>query len=254
MQAASVRALVAALVREKAKAIVVHDRDAVGAAAVVMAHAGSPTQLMAESGDVASAAVIGALVARCRADDGDRVDLFCSNAGVMVDGGVDVPGSAWNLAWSVNVLPHVHAAHAALPGMLRRGSGHFLNVASAAGLLTAPGAAPYAVTKHAAVGFAEWLAITHGSKGIGVTLLCPESVDTAMLKAALESGNPNARRVADSNVILTADAVATAALDAVKADVFLVTPHPKTLENTQKKWADVGRWLKGMRRFLEAAP
>jgi NAD(P)-dependent dehydrogenase (short-subunit alcohol dehydrogenase family) len=244
------RALVAAFVREGASAVIVHDRDAAATAPVVALYAGHACKVSAEHADVTDEQAFTQLISRVETKLG-RIDVFCSNAGILIEGGPELESEGWNKTWAVNVMAHVIAARAALPHMLKRGSGHFLNVASAAGMLTAPGAAAYTTTKHAAVGFAEWLAITYGSRGIGVTVLCPETVDTAMLTASKASSNAGVRRITDTSLVLTADVVAAAALDAVKAGTFLVTPHPHTLKNTQKKWADVDRWLKGMRAFLE---
>src|SRR6185369_11239275 len=115
------------------------------------------------------------------------IDLFCSNAGIFVEGGVEVPEAAWDRIWRINVLAHVHASRALVPRMLARGGGYLLNTASAAGLLSQIGSAPYAVTKHAAVAFAEWLSITYGDRGLKVSVLCPQAVNTQMT-AGTENG------------------------------------------------------------------
>lgn len=240
------RALVAACVEAGAATVVVHDRDRAAAEAVAAAH---PGRAVAEAGDLLDPTAIPTLVARVEARYG-RIDLFVSNAGIMVYGGAELSDDAWNGAWTVNVMAHVAAVRAALPGMLARGRGHFLTVASAAGMLIAPGAAPYTATKHAALGFAEWLAVTHGGQGIGVTALCPEVIDTPMYTASVAQGGAVAQRLADAGTILRAEVVARAAIAGVEAGRFLVTPHPFTLENTRKKWADTDRWLAGLRRFV----
>ncbi len=123
---------------------------------------------------------------------------------------------------------------------------------SAAGLLVAPGAAAYTATKHASNGFAEWLAIAYGDKGIGVSVLCPEAVQTKMLATSLERGNEGVRKIAETGPILSAEAVAQTAIDGLKEDRFLLLSHPNTLKNTQRKWADVGRWLGSMRAYLRS--
>ena len=135
-----------------------------------------------------------------------RIDLFCSNAGITTGVELDDPDDLWHKAYEVNVMAHVYAARAVLPGMLERGSGYLLNTASAAGLLTSPGDAPYSVTKHGAVAFAEWMAVTYGGRGIGVSVLCPLGVATPMLMDPLAAGNAGAQAVAASGAILVAGA------------------------------------------------
>ncbi len=161
---------------EGARGMVVADLDEVGAARVAEMVGG-----LAVKTDVSDEADIIRLVAQATERYG-QIDLFCSNAGIVgMPGGVEVPNEAWQQIWEVNVLAHIYAARAVLPGMLARGEGYFLHTASAAGLLTQIGAAPYAVTKHAAVAFAEWLAVTYGDAGIKVSCLCPQGVRTKML-------------------------------------------------------------------------
>jgi NAD(P)-dependent dehydrogenase (short-subunit alcohol dehydrogenase family) len=226
---------------------VVADRDADAAAVIAGRHGAAA---IARRCDVASQQEVEALVADTERRFG-RIDLICSNAGVMIDGGLEIDAESWQRSWAVNVMAHVHAARAAMPGMLARGAGHFLNVCSAAGMLTAPGAAPYAATKHAALGFAEWLAIAYGDRGIGVSVLCPEAVRTAMLAASL-AGNDAVRRLMAQAQVLDPAAVAAAAVAGLKAGSFLILPHARTLAGTQRKWSDVGRWLEGMRAAVRA--
>jgi NAD(P)-dependent dehydrogenase (short-subunit alcohol dehydrogenase family) len=171
----------------------------------------------------------------------------------MIDGGFELTDEQWQLSWDINVMAHVHAARAAMPGMLERGGGHFLNVLSAASLLTAPGAAAYASTKHAAIGFAEWLAIAHRSRGIRVSVVCPGAVRTQMLVDSLANGNAGVRRIAESGTILDPAVVAEAAITGVKEDRFLITSHEDTLANTQRKWSGPDRWVQAMAAFLEKA-
>ena len=242
-------ALVEACVRRGAKGVVVSDRDTEGAVRVA-----EKLAVVAEGCDVGDESSVRKLVAFTEERFG-RVDLVCNNAGIMTEGGPpELAAAEWDRSWRVNVMGHVHAVNAALPGMLARGSGHFLSVCSAAGMLSSPGAASYAATKHAALGFAEWLALTYADRGIGVTALCPELVNTAMVKASLASGNAAMRKIASqaSSTIETAQ-VAEAALAGVEANRFLVTTHPDTLRNTQQKWSDVDRWIKGMSRFVRSA-
>ncbi|HEV2364913.1 MAG TPA: SDR family oxidoreductase [Caulobacteraceae bacterium] len=170
------------------------------------------------------------------------IDLFCSNAGIGVGGGVDAPNEAWQRIWDINVMAHVYAARHLVPRMAARGGGYLLNTASAAGLLSQIGSAPYAVTKHAAVALAEWLAITHGDDGIKVSVLCPQAVRTAMT-----AGNPDG--VASVDGMIEPEAVAEACVRAIRDEVFLVLPHPEVLEYVRRKTSDYDRWLGGMRRL-----
>jgi NAD(P)-dependent dehydrogenase (short-subunit alcohol dehydrogenase family) len=176
--------------------------------------------------------------------DYGRIDVFCSNAGIMVEGGPEVPDADWQRIFGVNVMAHVYAARAVLPGMLERGGGYFLQTVSAAGLLSQIGSAPYAVTKHAALAFAEWLSITYGDRGIKVSAICPQGVRTAML---LESDTGPARFLSGNAV--TPEQVAEAAVQGIDAESFLILPHPEVAEYFRRKAADYDRWLRGMRRL-----
>jgi NAD(P)-dependent dehydrogenase (short-subunit alcohol dehydrogenase family) len=244
------RALVHELAREPVRAVVVFDRDISDVTSLCEAKLPSGTHIVAYEGDVRKPDDIARLVRNTEEKFG-CIDIFCSNAGVMTDGGVDVPDSAWQQSWEVNVMAHVHAARSALPGMLSRGGGVFLNILSAAGLLTAPGAAPYAVTKHAALGFSEWLAIKYKHNGIRVCAVCPEAVDTQMLHLSLADGNTGVKKIADSGEVLSPGDVASAAIRALESGDFLVATHPRTLRNVQRKWADVDKWIGAMSSFLE---
>jgi NAD(P)-dependent dehydrogenase (short-subunit alcohol dehydrogenase family) len=178
-----------------------------------------------------------------------RVDLFCSNAGITTGAGLDASDQQWERSWAVNVRAHVYAARAVLPGMLERGDGYLLQTCSAAGLLAAVGDAPYTVTKHAAVAFAEWLAITYGSRGIKVSALCPQGVDTPMLRDGLAAGHVGARVTAASGKVLSADDVADAVIAGLAAERFLILPHPEVGTYLANKTGDPDRWLAGMRRL-----
>jgi NAD(P)-dependent dehydrogenase (short-subunit alcohol dehydrogenase family) len=177
------------------------------------------------------------------------IDLFCSNAGIALEGGIETPESDWRRIWSINLMAHVYAARAVLPAMLARGDGYLLQTASAAGLLTQIGSAPYAVTKHAAVAFAEWLAITYGDRGIRVSCLCPQGVRTNMLTEA-QSG---AGRFLLEGA-LEPEQVAEAVVEGLAAERFLILPHPEVGEYFRRKADDYDRWLRGMRRMQAKLP
>ena len=173
------------------------------------------------------------------------IDLMCSNAGIGVKGGAEVANEDWQRIWDINVMAHVWAARYLVPRMAARGGGYLLNTASAAGLLSQIGSAPYAVTKHAAVGFAEWIALTHGDQGIKVSVLCPQAVRTAMT-AGNEGG------VASIDGMMDPAEVAEACVSAIDAEDFLILPHPEVLEYMRRKAADYNRWIGGMRKLNRA--
>ncbi len=233
------RALCSRFAAEGARAIAVVDMDAPGAAAVAK---GIPNA-EADTVNVAEENQVVALVERVIAKHG-RIDLFCSNAGIGVAGGCEVPDSEWQRIWEVNVMSHVYAARAVLPGMLARKEGYLLQTVSAAGLLTQIGSAPYAVTKHAALSLAEWLAITYGDAGIKVSALCPQGVRTNMLERAEFGGGAFLREGA-----LEPDQVAEAVVKGLEAEQFLILPHPEVAEYFRRKATDYERWLRGMRRL-----
>jgi NAD(P)-dependent dehydrogenase (short-subunit alcohol dehydrogenase family) len=182
-----------------------------------------------------------------------RIDLFCSNAGLAFGKGADAATAEWDLAWRINVMAHVFAARAVLPSMLARGAGYLLHTCSAAGLLTNPGDAPYSVSKHAAVAFAEWLAVTYGDRGIRVSVLCPQGVRTRMLLGGLEAGDPAARVVAAAGTVLEPEQVAGAVVDGLAAERFLILPHPEVATFARRKADDPDRWLAGVRRLVRRA-
>jgi NAD(P)-dependent dehydrogenase (short-subunit alcohol dehydrogenase family) len=182
-----------------------------------------------------------------------QVDLFCSNAGIIaLDGepwwATSAPNETWQAMWDIHVMSHVYAARACLPGMIERGEGYFLNTASAAGLLSQIGDAAYSTTKHAAIGFAESLAITHGDDGIKVSVLCPQAVST---RRAEEVGTgPGAAAAVDG--VITADQVADAVVRGLAQEDFLILPHPEVAEYRKHKAASYDRWLGGMRKLRRA--
>jgi NAD(P)-dependent dehydrogenase (short-subunit alcohol dehydrogenase family) len=243
------RALVDELVREQARGVVVFDRDVSGLAPLRESSRTAGTAIVACQGDVAVPDDLARMVRVAEAEFG-RVDILCSNAGVMVEGGVDVPDQDWRRSWDVNVMAHVRAVRSVLPGMLSRGEGVVLSVLSAAAFLTAPDAAPYTVTKHAALGFAEWLAINYAHCGIQVCAVCPEAVDTQMLRTSLAGGAAGVQKIAAPGQVISPAEVASSAIGALKNGDFLVTTHPRTLRHAQRKWADVDQWVGAMSAFL----
>jgi len=175
-----------------------------------------------------------------------QIDLFCSNAGIATDGGPEVPDADWHRIIDINVMAHIYAARAVLPAMLERGDGYLLQTVSAAGLLTQIGSAPYSVTKHAALAFAEWLSITYGDRGVKVSALCPQGVRTNMLANALKgAGN----FLVDG--ALEPANVAEIVVQGLVEERFLILPHPEVAEYFRRKASDYDRWIKGMRRLQD---
>jgi NAD(P)-dependent dehydrogenase (short-subunit alcohol dehydrogenase family) len=190
----------------------------------------------AAPGDASSVSGVQALVTTAREHLG-AIDLFCANAGVGTGGGPEAPDDSWDLAWQVNVMAHVRAARALLPGWLARGSGRFLSTVTAAALLTMLGSAPYSVTKHGALAFAEWMSITYRDRGIITQALCPQGVRTAMLDSAGETG----KLLMDATAI-EPDDVASAVVAALAGDDFLILPHPEVGKYYAHRAADPDRW------------
>ncbi len=229
--------------QEGARGVVVADVNGDGAARVAEEIKGIPVTV-----NVSREADIIRMV-----EEADRafgaIDLFCSNAGIFgTPGGAEVPNDAWQRIWEVNVMAHIYAARAVLPGMLARGEGYLLQTASAAGLLAQIGCAPYSVTKHAAVAFAEWIAITHAEKGIKVSCLCPQGVRTKMLL-----GEDGMRESFLLDSALTPEEVAEAVVEGLNEERFLILPHPEVAEYFRRKATDYERWLRGMRRLQTRA-
>ncbi|CAN5619942.1 SDR family oxidoreductase [soil metagenome] len=178
------------------------------------------------------------------------IDLFFANAGVAVGRGLETPEAEWQTAFNVNVHAHRWAVKYLLPAWMARGEGYFCSTASAAGLLSQIGSAPYALTKHAAVAFAEWLSITHGDDGVKVSCLCPQGVNTAMLRGGDEPGaGPGSSVVRAAGRVLEPDEVAEVVVAGIRAESFLILPHPEVLTYLQRKTGDYDRWLSGMRKL-----
>ena len=232
------RALALRFAAEGARAVSVADLDETGARAVAAEVGGLGLRV-----DVGREDQVRALVEAAERAHGP-IDLFCSNAGIFTPGGVEASDADWERNLSIHVLAHVYAARAVLPGMIARGSGYLLQTASAAGLLSQIGSAPYSVTKHAAVALAEWLAIEHHHQGIRVSVLCPQAVRTAMT-AGSDGG------VAAVDGMIEADEVARCVVEALAEERFLILPHPEVQEYMRRKAGDRERWLGGMRRLRE---
>ena len=238
------RACAAAFAREGARVVVADlDGDATKAVADELGALGI-------AADVAVEADIQHLVAEAEEQLGP-VDLFHSNAGIGVHGGIDAPDEEWDRIWKVNTMAHVYAARAVLPSMLERGEGYLVSTASAAGILTQIGNASYSVTKHAAVALAEWLAITYGDRGIRVSCLCPQGVNTNMLRGAGRGAidRSSASAVLAGGDVLEPEAVADVVVQAIRDESFLILPPPEVATYFQRKANDYDRWLGGMRKL-----
>jgi NAD(P)-dependent dehydrogenase (short-subunit alcohol dehydrogenase family) len=232
------RALATRFASAGAEAVVVADIDADGAAA-----AARTIGATAVGCDVSRESDVKQLVDQVVAEHG-RIDIFCSNAGIAVGGGPETPNDEWQRIWEVNLMSHVFVARHVMPGMLDRREGYLLGTVSAAGLLNHVFAAPYGVTKAAALSLFEWLSIAHGADGIRVSCLCPQGVKTEMLAAerrlGLEFLTENA---------LEPQAVAEIVLEGIRDERFLILPHPEVADYFRRKADDYDRWLKGMRRL-----
>ncbi|NWN90650.1 SDR family oxidoreductase [Marinobacter adhaerens] len=233
------KALALRFAKAGAKTVICADRNQEGAEATAAEIKG-----VARKVDVASEEQIKILIDEVEGEYGP-IDLFCSNAGIMVPGGPEASNDDWQKIWDVNVMSHVFAARHLAPRMKSRGFGYFLNTASAAGLLSQVGSAPYAVTKHAAVALAEWLAFTYGDDGIKVSVLCPQAVRSAMTKGH-EDG------VASLDGMLEPEPVADACLKAIEEETFLVLPHSQVLNYFRNKAENYDRWIGGMKKLNRA--
>ena len=227
---------------EGARGIVVADINLAQAQAVAQAiNAGGAERAMALRCDVSVEADIQALVAATRARYG-QVDIYMSNAGIGGgSGGFEVEDPLWDKMWQIHGMAHIWAARAVVPEMVARGEGYFVVTASAAGLLTIVESAPYAVTKHASVAFAEWLRMAYGRRGVCVSCLCPQGVQTAMTAGGAGS--------AEVDGMLTPEQVAADVVDAMREETFLVLPHPQVLDYFRAKGQNYDRWLGGMQKL-----
>lgn len=233
---------------------------ALGAKTVVAVdiNADSARQTAEESGCIAMAADVTKetdiirIIEDTEKDIG-AIDLFCNNAGVAIGASEQSPNEEWQFIWEVNVMAHVYSARHLVPRMIKRGGGHFLNTASAAGLLNQIGGAAYGTTKHAAVGFAEWLALTYAHQGIKVSLLCPQAVRTAMTA----NTDDDATRAAAGDGMMEPDQLADIVVEHLQRDAFLILTHDEVKVYMQRKSSDYDRWIAGMNRLqqkLSASP
>jgi NAD(P)-dependent dehydrogenase (short-subunit alcohol dehydrogenase family) len=181
------------------------------------------------------------------------IDVWFANAGVAASGGPEAPDEVWDRQWHVNVMSHVYAARVLLPGWIERGEGHLVTTASMAGLLSAAGDAAYSATKHAAVGFAEWLAFTYGARGVRVSCICPGAVDTAMLRAGAGGDAAKASAVIGGGDVIPPEQAAERVLDALERDQFLILTHPDMHEFMVGKAQDPERWIRGMTKLWTRA-
>lgn len=183
------------------------------------------------------------------------VGLYFANAGIAGTPGLQATDEEWDAVLEVNLLAHTRAARRLVPDWVARGEGYFVSTASAAGLLTQLGSATYSVTKHAAVGFAEWLNVTYGDQGVRVSCLCPMGVDTQLLRPQVPDDDAGAqlmqRAVETAGEVLTTEQVAADVMAGIEAERFLILPHPQVLDMYRQKASDYERWLGGMRRFQQ---
>ncbi|MFJ5294116.1 SDR family oxidoreductase [Streptomyces sp. NPDC088348] len=215
--------------------VVVNDLDAAKARAVA-----DGIGAVAVPGDAST------IVDAAREALGGRIDVYCANAGLGSAGDPFADEEVWATAWDVNVMAHVRAARALLPDWLERGEGRFVSTVSAAGLLTMIGAAPYSVTKHGALAFAEWLSLTYRHRGLKVHAICPQGVRTDMLTAAGSAGE-----LVLAPTAIEPDDVADALFAAIADDRFLVLPHPEVAEYYQARAAEPDRWIGGMNHLQQ---
>ena len=200
-------------------------------------------KILCEQCDVTNESSIQNLIDKINLDFG-LIDIFCSNAGILSLGSEQTSNEDWSKNWNLHVMSHVFAAKKLLPDMLRRGSGYFVNTASAAGLLSHIDSITYSTTKHAAIGLAEWLAITYGKQGIGVSILCPQAVETAMTRG-------REKEVSALDGMMKPEDVAIDVINAIKDEVFLISPHNEVVGYFQNKANNYSRWIGGMQKLRQ---
>jgi NAD(P)-dependent dehydrogenase (short-subunit alcohol dehydrogenase family) len=235
------KALVAKFIEEGAKAVVGVDINA-DTAEQTAAECGC----LAMSADVAKESDVKRIIEDTENKLGP-IDLFCSNAGVAAGVSEQSANDEWQFSWDVNVMSHVYAARHLVPRMIQRGGGYFLNTASAAGLLNQIGGAAYGTTKHAAVGFAEWLALTYAHQGIKVSILCPQAVRTAMTENTEDQGT----KAASGDGMMEPGQLADIVVDHLEREAFLILTHEEVKVYMQRKTSDYDRWIGGMNRLFK---
>jgi NAD(P)-dependent dehydrogenase (short-subunit alcohol dehydrogenase family) len=243
-------ALVRELVERGARSVVAADLDARGIEQLSEELGGS--RVAPRVLDVADEAATRALVEEVETTIGP-IDVWFANAGVSTGGGPETSDEIWDRQWRVNVMSNVYAARILLPGWIERGDGHLVTTASMAGILSAAGDAPYSATKHAALGFAEWLAFTYADRGVRVSCVCPGAVDTAMLRAGAAGDASKASAVIGGGEVLTAEQAAERVLDDLRDDLFLILTHPEMHEFVVGKAQDPQRWIRGMTKLWARA-
>jgi NAD(P)-dependent dehydrogenase (short-subunit alcohol dehydrogenase family) len=251
------RSLAVAFAAQGAAAVAVADVDGAGADAVAKEITDQGGTAVAVATDVSDEAQIVSLVSSVE-DAFGPIDVFCSNAGILALGGPEAPDALWDRTWGINVMSHVYAARAVLPGMVARGEGYLVHTASAAGLLTQLGALPYSMSKHAVVSLAEWLSITYADAGIKVSCLCPQAVRTniagpGVMGEASRGGTLGASTAARDG-ILEPDDVAQEVIRALAEERFLILPHHEVATYEVRRAEDRERWLRGMRRVQSQLP
>lgn len=235
------RALAVRFKAEGAKCIVAVDVDTQSAQATAELVSG-----VAMTADVAVEADVQRAIERTESEIGP-IDLFCSNAGIGLGECLNSANHEWQISWDVNVMAHVYASRHLVPRMVARGGGYFLNTASAAGLLNQIGGAAYGVTKHAAVGFGEWLAIHHKHQGIKVSMLCPQAVRTPMIENENDSS-----AAAMSNGVIEPEELTESVIEGLREETFMILPHPIVLEYMRNKTSNYDRWIGGMSRLMRS--
>jgi NAD(P)-dependent dehydrogenase (short-subunit alcohol dehydrogenase family) len=243
-------ALVRALVARGARRVVA--ADLVGEGVEQLSEELGADVVTARVLDVSDEAATRAFVEEIESSIGP-IDVFFANAGIATGGGAEAPDEVWDRQWRINVMSHVYAARALLPGWIERGEGHLITTASMAGILTSLGDGVYSATKHAALGFAEWLAITHAAEGVRVSCICPGAVDTAMLRAGADGDAAKASAVIGGGDVISADQAAERILGELTEDKFLILTHPEMKDFIVGKAENPERWIRGMTRLWARA-
>jgi NAD(P)-dependent dehydrogenase (short-subunit alcohol dehydrogenase family) len=243
-------ALVHALVERDARCVIACDIVADGVQS--LSRELGEERVVARTLDVSDEAATQALIAEVQETIGP-IDVFFANAGVATGGGAEAPNEVWELQWHVNTMSHVYAARTLLPGWIERGEGHLITTASMAGILATLGDGVYTSTKHAALGFAEWLAITHAAQGVKVSCICPGAVDTGMLRSGAGGDAEKASAVIGGGNVIAPEVAVERILSELADDRFLILTHPEMQEFIEQKAANRDRWIRGMSRLWARA-